>query len=123
MYFNNATPLQPHTYKLREAANKLWDAALRKADCNETAQAHVYDPAEIANDQDIAAQLERWSLVPIEFSVTPACPFGLAMNCNMVECYCRTAARVRAMEPDDGCICIDGSCPACQKRAEEIWTL
>lgn len=49
------------------------------------------------------------------------CPSGLAEDCHKVDCDCRTAARIRALEPDDGCTCIDGSCPACQERAGEVF--
>lgn len=63
-YWNNCTPLQPHTLAMRDRANNLWAQAMCMADANEVAQMQVYPWADIEFLQCCAADLERFSLMP-----------------------------------------------------------
>lgn len=110
-YLNGGHALQPHTLKMRDRANELWAQAACMADANECAQSWVYDPFEICELQDMAADLERYSIQPITFALS-ACPVNddgsyLQDYCKCVlpeqSCfYCREAARQRAAsEPEE----------------------
>jgi hypothetical protein len=105
-HWNNCTPTQPHTFKMRDAANEHWAIAACMADANECAQQHVYSPADIEFHQQVASDMERWSLQRVAFAEPNPCPVNddgsyLQDYCKCVlpeqSCsYCREAARRRA---------------------------
>ena len=70
-HWNNAIPLQPHTFAMREKAAELWNKAKQISDLIHIAFEPVENAADIEFFQDCAADLERWSLQPVVFALPP----------------------------------------------------